>query len=150
MLVTPRTYRLSQTPDKGLPLARQNHPVFRTLRGWAVVPAEHTRAAQMLLIHQVGSVHVGEVVRYVLYMLVLRRQLTYGRLRQIHPHLHSIRRPHPPYPVRALCQSKKYLCASTACGIPAWSVHDPCFVPPVYVRPKPQVRRSRCGGRSAV
>ncbi|KAL1952840.1 hypothetical protein VTO42DRAFT_4112 [Malbranchea cinnamomea] len=66
MLVTPRTYRLSQTPDKGLSLARQHHPVFRSLRGWTVVPAEHRRAVEMLLIHQVGSVHVGEVVRYTL------------------------------------------------------------------------------------
>ncbi|EEP77714.1 conserved hypothetical protein [Uncinocarpus reesii 1704] len=66
MLVTPRTYQLSQTPNKGLSLSLENYPTFRTLRGWSIPPEEIRRAAEMLLIHQVGSVHIGEVVRYTL------------------------------------------------------------------------------------
>lgn len=63
MLVTPRTYRLSQTPDSGVSLAPEAHPTFRTLRGWSVPPAETRRAAEMLLVHQAGSLKVGEVAR---------------------------------------------------------------------------------------
>ncbi|KAK2850580.1 hypothetical protein FQN49_005527 [Arthroderma sp. PD_2] len=66
MLITPRTYQLSQTPNSGVPLSPENHPTFRTLRGWSIPPAEIRRAAEMLLIHQVGSVKVGEVARYTL------------------------------------------------------------------------------------
>ncbi|EFE35079.1 uncharacterized protein ARB_06035 [Trichophyton benhamiae CBS 112371] len=66
MLVTPRTYRLSQTPDSGVSLAPEAHPTFRTLRGWSVPPAETRRAAEMLLVHQAGSLKVGEVARYTL------------------------------------------------------------------------------------
>ncbi|KAF3481004.1 uncharacterized protein GIQ15_06351 [Arthroderma uncinatum] len=66
MLVTPRTYKLSQTPNSGVPLSPENHPTFRTLRGWSIPPAEIRRAAEMLLVHQVGSVKVGEVARYTL------------------------------------------------------------------------------------
>ncbi|KAI2095626.1 hypothetical protein LOZ35_003137 [Ophidiomyces ophidiicola] len=66
MLVTPRTYRLSQTPNKGLSLSLENYPTFRTLRGWRVPPEEIRQAAEMLLIHQTGSVRLGEVVRYTL------------------------------------------------------------------------------------
>ncbi|EZF78944.1 hypothetical protein H105_00079 [Trichophyton soudanense CBS 452.61] len=66
MLVTPRTYRLSQTPDSGVSLAPEAHPTFRTLRGWSVPPAETRRAAEMLLVHQAGGLKVGEVARYTL------------------------------------------------------------------------------------
>ncbi|KMU90493.1 hypothetical protein CIHG_08382 [Coccidioides immitis H538.4] len=66
MLVTPRTYQLSQTPNKGLSLTPENFPTFRTLRGWSIPPEEIRRAAEMLLIHHVGSVRIGEVVRYTL------------------------------------------------------------------------------------
>ncbi|KAN0079338.1 putative serine esterase (DUF676) domain containing protein [Elaphomyces granulatus] len=51
MLITPRTYFLSQTPDRG----------FLSLSGWHPGPTKN-----MLLVHQTGSVHVGEVVRYTL------------------------------------------------------------------------------------
>ncbi|KAM5463206.1 hypothetical protein MauCBS54593_007616 [Microsporum audouinii] len=66
MLVTPRTYRLSQTPSNGVTLSPEDHPTFRTLRGWSVPPAETRRAAEMLLVHQAGSLKVGEVARYTL------------------------------------------------------------------------------------
>ena len=63
MLVSPRLYLLAQTPDKGLSLARKNYPVFRTLEGWTIASEDSRRAAEMLLIHQAGSVRVGEVAR---------------------------------------------------------------------------------------
>ncbi|EFR05523.1 glycogen synthase kinase mutation revertant [Nannizzia gypsea CBS 118893] len=66
MLVTPRTYSLSQTPSNGVSLSPEDHPTFRTLRGWSVPPAETRRAAEMLLVHQAGSLKVGEVARYTL------------------------------------------------------------------------------------
>ncbi|WEW59448.1 hypothetical protein PRK78_004922 [Emydomyces testavorans] len=52
--------------EKGLSLNLENYPTFRTLRGWSIPPEELRRAAEMLLIHQVGSVRIGEVVRYTL------------------------------------------------------------------------------------
>ncbi|EER44834.1 lipase/serine esterase [Histoplasma capsulatum H143] len=66
MLVTPRLYRLAQIPDNGSRAPFSYHPSFNTLTGWDVEPAEYERAAEMLLVHQVGSVRVGEVVRFTL------------------------------------------------------------------------------------
>ncbi|MCJ1379372.1 hypothetical protein MMC17_002473 [Xylographa soralifera] len=64
MLVTPpRLYRQYQISDEE---ARSFGPVSGTLRsGWHEPPAETvSQARKMLLIHQIGSVRVGEVVRY--------------------------------------------------------------------------------------
>ncbi|MCJ1431168.1 hypothetical protein MMC27_000519 [Xylographa pallens] len=63
MLVTPRLYRQYQISDEE---ARYCAPVSGTLRsGWHEPPAETVSLARkMLLIHQIGSVRVGEVVRY--------------------------------------------------------------------------------------
>ncbi|PGH17532.1 hypothetical protein AJ79_01132 [Helicocarpus griseus UAMH5409] len=64
MLITPRVYQLSQIPNNGS-LSPSSYPQsFHTLTGWDVEPAEYKRAAEMLLVHQVGSVRVGEVVRF--------------------------------------------------------------------------------------
>ncbi|KAI9769938.1 MAG: hypothetical protein M1840_003647 [Geoglossum simile] len=52
MLVTPRTYELARIPDKGL-------GPFHSLTA-------RRCAKKMLLVHQTGSVKVGEVVRYTL------------------------------------------------------------------------------------
>ncbi|CAL5866644.1 uncharacterized protein PFLUO_LOCUS853 [Penicillium psychrofluorescens] len=53
MLVTPRTYVAAQSePCEGL------LPRFYTLAGWRSSPAN------MLLVHQLGSVRVGEIIRY--------------------------------------------------------------------------------------
>lgn len=65
MLITPRVYQLAQTPDRG---AYEDHtrPRFHALTGWRNNPhVDLRRAAAMLLVHQAGSVRVGEVVRYV-------------------------------------------------------------------------------------
>jgi hypothetical protein len=52
MLVTPRTYELARIPDKGLE------------RPGALNSLTARRCAKkMLLVHQTGSVKVGEVVR---------------------------------------------------------------------------------------
>ncbi|PGG97304.1 hypothetical protein GX51_07399 [Blastomyces parvus] len=66
MLITPRVYRLAQTPNNGSRLPSSYHPTFHALTGWDVEPAEYKRAAEMLLVHQIGSVRVGEVVRFTL------------------------------------------------------------------------------------
>lgn len=65
MLITPRTYRLSQIPDRGESSSSDFHHTFSSLSGWNVEPKEYRRAAEMLLIHQVGSVRVGELIRLV-------------------------------------------------------------------------------------
>ncbi|KAJ5101460.1 hypothetical protein NUU61_003682 [Penicillium alfredii] len=64
MLITPRTYSASQTPDQGATFSRSETSSFFTLAGWRRSPVDEGQAADMLLIHQVGSVRVGEIVRY--------------------------------------------------------------------------------------
>ncbi|PGH22984.1 hypothetical protein AJ80_02899 [Polytolypa hystricis UAMH7299] len=69
MLITPRAYQLSQSPNRGSSpssgsAALASYPSLTT--GWSVEPAEYSRAAKMLLVHQVGTVRVGQVVRYTL------------------------------------------------------------------------------------
>ncbi|KKZ61091.1 hypothetical protein EMCG_04287 [[Emmonsia] crescens] len=66
MLVTPRVYQLAQIPNNGSRSPSSYHPTFHTLTGWDVEPAEYKRAADMLLVHQIGSVRIGEVVRFTL------------------------------------------------------------------------------------
>ncbi|KAK8214477.1 putative serine esterase-domain-containing protein [Phyllosticta capitalensis] len=65
MLLQPRTYRLSQIPDRGT-----TDPVSPflswTTPAWNDSPAAERSARKMLLVHQAGSVKVGEVVRYTL------------------------------------------------------------------------------------
>jgi hypothetical protein len=65
MLVTPRTYRLSQTPDRGVQSYHGYHPTYHTLTGWRADRPESRRAAEMLLVHLAGSVRVGEIIRSV-------------------------------------------------------------------------------------
>ena len=66
MLITPRTYLASQTPDRGATVPRpEDGSRFYTLAGWCQSRAVPQPAAEMLLAHQIGSVRVGEVVRYV-------------------------------------------------------------------------------------
>lgn len=64
MLITARTYSASQTPDQG---ATRSHfertSRYHTLSGWRTDPVDARKATEMLLIHQVGTVRVGEVVR---------------------------------------------------------------------------------------
>ncbi|OAX82957.1 hypothetical protein ACJ72_02690 [Emergomyces africanus] len=66
MLVTPRVYQLSQIPNNGSRSPSTYNPTFHTLTGWGVEPADYKRAAEMLVVHQIGSVRVGEVVRFTL------------------------------------------------------------------------------------
>ncbi|PYI01273.1 hypothetical protein BO78DRAFT_353992 [Aspergillus sclerotiicarbonarius CBS 121057] len=67
MFISPRTYSASQTPDQGLHLATsENQLRYQTLQGWRSDSAVASRTPEMLLIHQAGSVRVGEVVRYTL------------------------------------------------------------------------------------
>ena len=61
MLLTPRTYSLAQTPDSGL--TRPGASYFLLTPSQREIQAEEQRARKMLLLHQTGSVKVGEVVR---------------------------------------------------------------------------------------
>ncbi|CAG8898463.1 unnamed protein product [Penicillium egyptiacum] len=66
MLITARTYSASQTPDQGAPQPCHKRSRFHTFSGWQTNPVDTKEATDMLLIHQVGSVRVGEVVRYTI------------------------------------------------------------------------------------
>jgi hypothetical protein len=64
MLLTPRSYLLSQTPVPGSPEA--SSPYFTLLPTRKELLLQERRARNMLLLHQTGVVKVGEVVRYTL------------------------------------------------------------------------------------
>ncbi|KAI2717440.1 hypothetical protein CBS147332_4320 [Penicillium roqueforti] len=66
MLITARTYSASQTPDQGAAQPSNQRSRFHTLSGWETIPVDTKEPTDMLLIHQVGSVRVGEVVRYTI------------------------------------------------------------------------------------
>ncbi|PLB39736.1 lipase ROG1 family protein [Aspergillus candidus] len=69
MLITPRIYSASQIPDRGsFLLSRENTSAIHSLTGWTPVSTGTKKATTetMLLLHQAGSVRVGEVVRYTL------------------------------------------------------------------------------------
>lgn len=61
MLLTPRTYQLSQVPDAGRKKATSSYFLITPSR--KEIFLEEQRARRMLLLHQTGSVKVGEVVR---------------------------------------------------------------------------------------
>lgn len=62
MLLTPRTYALAQIPDARCSEARPSY--FLLTKSRCELRTEQLRARSMLLLHQTGSVRVGEVVRY--------------------------------------------------------------------------------------
>ncbi|KAF1836185.1 DUF676-domain-containing protein [Decorospora gaudefroyi] len=64
MLLTPRTYSLARTADQGCKHAEPSY--FLCTPSRKELEAEEKRALRMLLLHQKGSVRVGEVVRYTL------------------------------------------------------------------------------------
>ncbi|KAJ5639871.1 uncharacterized protein N7484_007733 [Penicillium longicatenatum] len=67
MLITPRTYSASQTPDRAVADSRtEGASRFYTLAGWRQSLVNANPAPEMLLTYQTGSVRVGEVVRYTL------------------------------------------------------------------------------------
>lgn len=80
MLITPRTYSASQTPDQAAADSRtEGAPRFYTLAGWRQSPVEDNPTADMLLVHQTGSVRVGEIIRYVILLLQTRSEDTAER-----------------------------------------------------------------------
>ncbi|KAL8851330.1 MAG: hypothetical protein Q9221_003775 [Calogaya cf. arnoldii] len=64
MLITPRTYQQYQSLEKDSRIAGDFH--YRSAVGWQISPDALRSAQRMLLVHQVGSVKIGEVVRYTL------------------------------------------------------------------------------------
>lgn len=66
MLITPRTYSASQTPDRAVPDSHTEGAFrFYTLAGWRQSLVNSNPAPDMLLTYQTGSVRVGEVARFV-------------------------------------------------------------------------------------
>lgn len=64
MLITPRTYSASQSPGRALVNSRtEAAPRFYTFAGWHQSPGGKASTPEMLLVHQTGSVRVGEVAR---------------------------------------------------------------------------------------
>jgi hypothetical protein len=61
MLLTPRTYSLAHIADQGR--IRSEPSYFVCIKSRKEREAEEKRALKMLLLHQKGSVKVGEVVR---------------------------------------------------------------------------------------
>ncbi|KAF2198560.1 DUF676-domain-containing protein [Delitschia confertaspora ATCC 74209] len=94
MLLTPRTYALAQVADKDRKEPRSSYFLLTCSRKGLLL--EQKRARRMLLIHQTGSVKVGEVVRYT---------LTYtpseDRILPSPPHLHVRIRNTSAIPLRA-------------------------------------------------
>ena len=62
MLITPYTYRQLQKVEQD----ERNAGDYQRLPavGWRISPQELRRGQEMLLVHQTGSVKIGEVVRY--------------------------------------------------------------------------------------
>jgi hypothetical protein len=63
MLLTPRTYRLAQVPDR-----RSQQPCQLKIGDWPELYWNESRIGsgrdrEMLLVHQTGTVKVGELVR---------------------------------------------------------------------------------------
>lgn len=77
MLISPRTYSASQIPDKGLGLSRggEYHGLSR-FGGWRACSAPTSRY-EMALIHQAGSLRVGEIARFVGFR---QHELAFGNL----------------------------------------------------------------------
>jgi hypothetical protein len=61
MLLTPRTYSLAQIADVGRTRPEPSYLLCTPSRKELATEEEHAR--RMLLLHQTGSVRVGEVVR---------------------------------------------------------------------------------------
>lgn len=61
MLLTPRTYNLAQTADRGR--TRPQPGYFLCTQSKKEREAEEKRLRRMLLLHQTGGVKVGEVIR---------------------------------------------------------------------------------------
>lgn len=64
MLLTPRSFQLAQLPDKGCKNPTSSYFLCKPSRQEQI--AAEGQARRMLLVHQVGNVKVGQVVRYTL------------------------------------------------------------------------------------
>ena len=63
MFFNPRTYQ--QLKDLERDSKRAGDHYYRPAVGWRTSPIEIRRGQEMLLVHQTGSVKIGEVVRSV-------------------------------------------------------------------------------------
>lgn len=61
MLINPRTYHQLQAVERDARRAGDHQ--YQPLVGWRASPQDLQRGQEMLLVHQTGSVKIGEVVR---------------------------------------------------------------------------------------
>lgn len=61
MLINPRTYRQRQLLEQDARRAGDHQ--YQPLVGWRLSAQDLRRGQEMLLVHQTGSVKIGEVVR---------------------------------------------------------------------------------------
>src|SRR5947207_15050299 len=66
MLLTPRSYQLSQTSDRGC--SGPATPFVKWSPSLREQNAARRQFFQMLLVHQTGSVKVGQTIRYAVFM----------------------------------------------------------------------------------
>lgn len=153
MLITPRTYFASQTPDHAFSRV-EGASRFYTLAGWRQSPVDARSAAEMLLIHQVGSVRVGEVARSVpktpcsqcfgsgLFRIasvcndaLSSKRLTYINW-QIHFDLHTSCRSDPAHSVRTPCEGEEFVRDPSSSRVPPWPIYALCSLLPLQIRPQ--------------
>lgn len=147
MLITARTYSASQTPDQGATPSTERTSRYHTLAGWRKDPIDARQAADMLLIHQVGSVRVGEVVRCAHMPRPLAQGLndlvSTNMTHQVYYHIHPGCRSYPAYSCRPLRPSEEYIGHSVARRLPPWPLHPVCCLLSRTIRPKHQIREAR-------
>ena len=61
MFIVPRTYQQLQLLERDSERAGDHH--YQPATGWRISPQEIRLGQAMLLVHQTGSVKIGEVVR---------------------------------------------------------------------------------------
>ena len=61
MLINPYTYRSLQVAEQDA--RRAGNHRYQPVLGWRSTPHDAQRGQEMLLVHQTGSVKIGEVVR---------------------------------------------------------------------------------------
>lgn len=66
MFITPRLYLTSQRPDQEIASSSHSKSLkFHSITGWQADTVQTKTVSDMLLVHQAGSVRVGEAIRFV-------------------------------------------------------------------------------------
>ena len=118
MLLSPRTYQQLQILQQG---SKSGTFESRPAIGWRVAPDTVHHREKMLLVHQIGSVRVGEVVRY-LRSTSLWQSLKPNQV-QIYFHLYAFPRPNTTLPVLLARQDQEHLRYTSPSCLSPWPVH---------------------------